>query len=57
MAITLSKTAKVERAEAMHELTKEIINNILPQYMYGHEETALRIGFAISEKVKEMVGD
>lgn len=43
-----------DRLDAMHELTKEIINNILPEYLYGHEEQALRIGFAISEKVNEL---
>lgn len=43
-----------DRAEAIKEFVKEIINNILPKYLYGKEETALRIGFAISEKAKEI---
>lgn len=43
-----------DRLDAMHELTREIINNILPKYLYGHEGQALRIGFAISEKVNEL---
>lgn len=42
------------KTEAIKEFVKEIINNILPKYLYGKEETALRIGFAISERAKEM---
>lgn len=49
--------ALVERTkvEAIKEFAKEIIHNILPKYLYGKEETALRIGFAISERANEMM--
>ena len=52
----LKMVASVKRlkAEVLKEFLCEIIGNILPKYLYGHEETALRIGFALSEKAKEM---
>ena len=43
-----------DRADAMKELAREIINDILPKYLYGRETQALQIGFAISEKVNEL---
>ena len=51
------KSYKETRVEAMKELTKDIIQNVLPKYMYGKEETALRLGFAISERTKELAGE
>lgn len=51
------KSYKETRVESMAELTKDIIHNILPQYLYGHDEAALRIGFAISERARELAGE
>lgn len=45
------------KAEAVKEFATDIINNILPKYMQGHSEQALKISLAISERVKEMVGE
>lgn len=43
-----------DRTDAMRELAREIINDILPKYLYGRETQGLQIGFAISEKVNEL---
>lgn len=45
------------QAEAVKELATDVINNILPKYMQGHSEQALKISLAISERVKEMAGE
>lgn len=43
-----------DKSDAMKELAREIINDVLPKYLYGRETQALQIGFAISEKVNEL---
>lgn len=43
-----------DRSNAMRELAKEIVNDILPKYLCEREAQGLQIGFAISEKVNEL---
>ncbi len=43
-----------DKSDAMKELAREIINDVLSKYLYGRETQALQIGFAISEKVNEL---
>ena len=45
------------QAEAVKEFATDVINNILPKYMQGHSEQALKISLAISERVKEKAGE
>lgn len=45
------------KAEAVKEFVTDVINNILPKYMQGHSEQALKISLAISERVQERVGE
>lgn len=44
-----------DKAEAVEEFAREIINEVLPKLMYGHEEKALQIAMAISEKAQERI--
>ena len=67
---TLQKTLKESQHEAKYffterqslnkqivkEFAKSVINDILPEHTKGHEEMALRISLAISQKAKEMAG-
>lgn len=50
-----ARLTALTRVKAIKEFAEEIINDILPKYTYGHEEIALRISLAISEKVKELM--
>ena len=48
---------RASKAEAVKEFATDVINDILPKYMQGHSEQALKISLAISKRAKEMVSD
>jgi hypothetical protein len=45
------------KAEAIKEFASDIINNILPKIMYGHNEKAFEISLAISKRTENLVGE
>lgn len=53
----LNEQLSSAKAEAVKEFATDVINNILPKYMQGHSEQALKISLAISERVKEKAGE
>lgn len=53
----LSKMHSEIRAEAIKEFAGEIISDLLPKILVGYDAKALELSFAISNKLKEMVGE
>lgn len=45
------------RENAIKEFAESVINDILPEFMKGHEEMALKISFEISQKAGEYVSN